>query len=77
VHPIRNQRDAENYLARLGQVAARFDDAIAEARARAARGVTPPRFLLTATLEQTERIAPAEQLWRPTKVRAAAAPEAR
>jgi uncharacterized protein (DUF885 family) len=56
-HPARNPRDVETYLARLGQLAPRLDEAIAEARVRAARGIAPPRFILTATIDQIERLA--------------------
>jgi uncharacterized protein (DUF885 family) len=60
IHPARNPRDVENYLARLGQLAPRLDEAIIEARARAARGIAPPRFILTATIDQIERLAAPE-----------------
>ena len=60
IHPARNPRDVENYLARLGQLAPRLDEAIVEARARAARGIAPPRFILTATIDQIERLAAPE-----------------
>ena len=56
-HPARNSRDVENYLARLASVAPAMDEAIAEARDRAKRGIVPPRFILTATMEQAERLA--------------------
>ena len=59
-HPARNPRDVENYLTRLGQLALRLDEAIVEARARAARGIAPPRFILTATIDQIERLAAPE-----------------
>jgi uncharacterized protein (DUF885 family) len=39
VHPVRTARDAENYVAALGQVAERMEEATAEARRRAANGV--------------------------------------
>ena len=64
-HPIRNRRDVENYLARLEQVAPLLDRGVAEARARAARGIVPPRFILNATLGGLERFlapAPAENV---------------
>lgn len=54
-HPLRNPRDAENYLARLEQIGPRLDDACTVAAARARRGFIPPRFILTATIEQMER----------------------
>jgi len=60
IHPARNPRDVENYLSRLGQLAPRLDEAIVEARARAARGIAPPRFILTATIDQIERLAAPE-----------------
>lgn len=55
IHPVRNARDAENYLARLKRVAPTIDAAIVEARGQAARGVLPPDFILKATIEQMER----------------------
>jgi uncharacterized protein (DUF885 family) len=60
IHPARNPLDVENYLGRLGQLAPRLDEAIVEARARAARGIAPPRFILTATIDQIERLAAPE-----------------
>ena len=62
-HPIRNERDAENYLARLAQVGARLDEGITEARAAAADGIVPPRFVLERVIGQLDGFAagPAEQ----------------
>ncbi len=54
-HPIRNRRDIENYLARLGQAARQMDEGLAQAKASAARGIIPPKFILTATIEQFDR----------------------
>lgn len=54
-HPIRHARDIDNYLARLAQVASRIDEGLADARARAARGIIPPKFILTSTLAQLDR----------------------
>lgn len=54
-HPIRNRQDAENYIARLRLLSSRLDQAIQLARARAAKGVIPPRFILTATIGQMNR----------------------
>lgn len=54
-HPIRSQRDIENYLVRLGQVARRIDEGIAEAKRRAEAGILPPNFILQATIEQLGR----------------------
>ena len=47
-------RDAENYVAALGQVGARTEEAIAESRRLAAKGTIPPRFILQATLRQMQ-----------------------
>jgi uncharacterized protein (DUF885 family) len=59
-HPVRSARDADNYLARLGQVALRMEEAIAEARRLEEAGVLPPRFILRATIAQMQQfIAPA------------------
>jgi uncharacterized protein (DUF885 family) len=55
IHPARNRRDIENYLARLDLVAAQVDEGIAQAKERAARGILPPRFILTATIQQLDR----------------------
>jgi len=62
-HPIRNARDAENYLARLAQVGARIDEGIAEAKAAAANGILPPRFVLERVIGQVDGFvaAPAAQ----------------
>src|SRR5688572_23567875 len=45
-HPLRSEKDADNYLARLAQVGMRMSEAIAEARRIAATGILPPRFIL-------------------------------
>ncbi len=60
IHPARNPGDVENYLLRLSQVASRLDEAIVVARAAARRGIIPPRFILTATIGQVERLAAPE-----------------
>lgn len=62
-HPIRNVRDAENYLARLAQAGARMDEGIAEAKAAAASGIIPPRFVLERIIGQVDGFvaAPAAQ----------------
>lgn len=64
-HPIRNARDAENYLARLRQVSSRLDDGIREARLAGDAGIRPPRFIIERTLEQIEgflAVPPAENV---------------
>jgi len=57
VHPMATQRDAENYVARLGQVGERLDEALADARALAAKGRIPPAFIVRATLAQMRQFA--------------------
>jgi uncharacterized protein (DUF885 family) len=54
VHPMLTEKDAANYLARLGQVGARMDEAVAEARRLAAKGMLPPRFILRAAIAQMQ-----------------------
>src|SRR5215467_5455953 len=53
-HPLRTEKDAVNYLARLKQVRLRMDEAIAEARRLADTGVIPPRFIIQATITQMQ-----------------------
>jgi uncharacterized protein (DUF885 family) len=48
LHPLRNERDAENYVERLAQVEAFLDRGIAEASA----APVPPRFILERTIAQ-------------------------
>jgi uncharacterized protein (DUF885 family) len=55
IHPIRTQRDAENYLARLGQVAAQIDEGIAQARDAATRGFLMPDFITQSSIGQFDR----------------------
>ena len=54
-HPLRVERDAENYVAALGQVSARMEEATAEAHRLAAKGILPPDFIIRATIEQMQR----------------------
>lgn len=54
VHPLLTEKDAENYVAALGQVDTRMEEAIAEARRRAAKGILPPRFIIQATVKQMQ-----------------------
>jgi uncharacterized protein (DUF885 family) len=53
-HPLANERDAENYLAALGQVGVRMDESTAEARRLEAKTFIPPRFILAATIKQMQ-----------------------
>ena len=55
VHPLNTEKDAANYVARLGQVSARMDEAIAEAATLAQKQMVPPRFILAATIAQIEQ----------------------
>jgi uncharacterized protein (DUF885 family) len=59
-HPVQTERDAENYVAVLGQVSARMDEAIGEARRLAALKIIPPRFILAATIKQMQNFTGAE-----------------
>jgi uncharacterized protein (DUF885 family) len=54
-HPLRTEKDAENYLERLELVDRRMGEAIADAKRIAARGTIPPRFILNATLTQLQQ----------------------
>src|SRR5437016_6433577 len=53
-HPVTNERDAQNYVAALGQVNARMEEATARARALDAKKIIPPRFILQATIRQMQ-----------------------
>jgi len=53
--PIRNFRDAENYVARLGQVGERMRESIADAERLAANRLLPPRFIVSSTIRQMEQ----------------------
>ena len=55
VHPLRSEKDGVNYVAALGQVGARMDEAIAEARQRIAKKRYPPRFIVQSTLAQLQQ----------------------
>ncbi|HEY3077679.1 MAG TPA: DUF885 domain-containing protein [Burkholderiales bacterium] len=53
-HPMVAPSDARNYVARLGQVRTRMDEALAEAGRLAAKRMIPPRFVLRSTLAQMQ-----------------------
>jgi uncharacterized protein (DUF885 family) len=53
-HPMRRPADVAAYLARLAQVPARIAEALARARAQAAKGLLPPRFILERSRTQVE-----------------------
>ena len=54
-HPMRTPADARNYVARLGQVRPRMEEAIAEAQRIAAKHLLPPRFIIRSTLAQLQQ----------------------
>jgi uncharacterized protein (DUF885 family) len=56
-HPLASEKDASNYVAALGQVSTRMDEAIAESRRLAAKNIIPPRFILNATIKQMQSFA--------------------
>ncbi len=54
-HPLATERDAENYVAALGDVRVRMEEAIAEAqRLEAKNNAVPPKFILQATAKQMQ-----------------------
>jgi len=53
-HAINSERDAETYVAALGQVSTRLDEAIAEHKRIGAMGIIPPTFILNATIKQMQ-----------------------
>lgn len=55
VHPLRSEQDVRNYLAALGQAGTRMGEATAEAQARAAKGILPPKFILVSTIKQMQQ----------------------
>jgi uncharacterized protein (DUF885 family) len=57
VHPLLTEADGENYIARLQQMPTRLDEAVAEGRRIAAKGLIPPRFILNLTITQMKQFA--------------------
>ncbi len=55
VHPLRSLADMESYLVRLQLVDERMNEALLQSRQLAERGIIPPSFILSATLEQLSR----------------------
>jgi uncharacterized protein (DUF885 family) len=53
-HPMLTEKDAVNYVAALGQVGARMQEAVAESRSQAAKGFIPPAFIVAATIRQMQ-----------------------
>jgi uncharacterized protein (DUF885 family) len=56
-HPLSNEHDAANYVAALGQISTRMDEAVNEARSVAAKEMLPPRFIIQSTLTQMKQFA--------------------
>ena len=54
-HPIRTEKDATNYVARLTQVGTRMNEAVADAERLIDKGLFPPRFILQATITQMQQ----------------------
>src|SRR5579883_89348 len=59
-HPVRDADDVETYLARLSDFGRVLDEGIAQARAAAAAGIVPPRFVLERTIEQLDALTSGE-----------------
>jgi uncharacterized protein (DUF885 family) len=82
-HPVANEKDAANYVAALGQVAARMEEAMAESRRLSAKNIIPPKFILQATIKQMQSFADPAPAQNPfvavfaQKMEAAKIPEAR
>jgi uncharacterized protein (DUF885 family) len=57
LHPLAGRQDAEYYIARLGQVATKFEQLIAGLRIREELGVIPPRFVFDWMLPDIRQIA--------------------
>jgi uncharacterized protein (DUF885 family) len=55
VHPIRNQRDAENYLARLSAAGAKINQAMTIMQDRSKQGIRLPGFISVETVGQMKR----------------------
>jgi uncharacterized protein (DUF885 family) len=56
-HPLLTERDAENYVAALGEVRGQMEEAIAQSRRLEARNIIPPKFILVATVKQMQGFA--------------------
>ena len=62
-HPLKHPRDAENYIRRVSAFGTAIDQVIAQLRAREAKGVVPPKFVLEKVLTEMRAFtgkAPAE-----------------
>ncbi|MCX6099304.1 MAG: DUF885 domain-containing protein [Candidatus Bipolaricaulota bacterium] len=63
IHPLKTRADAEDYLARLSQIPARFDELLTRLLDSESIGALAPRFLLEKAADEIEAIggAPAEE----------------
>ncbi|RMH16489.1 MAG: DUF885 domain-containing protein [Acidobacteria bacterium] len=57
VHPLRDRRDAEDYVARLSKVRRKFDQLIENLRWREAQGIRPPRFMIERVIDELDALA--------------------
>ncbi len=55
LHPVRNRKDAENYLARLQAAGPQIDRALAMMQERARKGIRLPQFIAVETIGQMKR----------------------
>jgi uncharacterized protein (DUF885 family) len=55
VHPLRSLDDMDSYLMRLQLIDDRMNEALQQSRQMAERGIIPPSFILSATIEQLSR----------------------
>jgi uncharacterized protein (DUF885 family) len=56
-HQVRNEQDAQDYLARVKAFAAMLDQETARIRADAAKGIVPPDFVIDGAVKQLETFA--------------------
>ena len=59
LHPLRNEQDGQDYLARLDQVPTKFDQVIEGLERREAAGVVLPRFLMQSVISDIRSISAA------------------
>ncbi len=65
LHPLRNPKDAENYLARLSAAGSKIDQALNITQSRAKQGIRLPGFIAFETIGQMKRFtqpAPAQNI---------------
>lgn len=52
MHPVRDRRDAEDYVVRLGQIPVKFDQVLEGLKLRDEKGIRPPRFVVEKVLTE-------------------------